>query len=313
MKKGVKMKKYFVLVFFILIIFLAGCSKSPTTPPTATFKGGIEGLGVSFVNLAPPTEFSQSSLVKAKVLIKNKGETRVETGNARVKLFGVTLENFGLQNVYKSNLAPIEGKGELTADGGEQEVELGQIKYNKQIINQESFTLLAKLCYPYQTIAKTDVCLQSLLTKESGGSVCDIAGEKITSGSVSGAPIQVTSITEQTRGEDQIRFDIKIENKGKGKVYLAGSKCEDLDKDDLRFENKNKIKVKIESPLNVICGFRSGQQGNEGIVVLDDKNVATLSCWKNVEDPVVDKLHLKLDYVYLEQTSKDIRILQSRK
>jgi|SRR3989344_2995694 len=311
-KRNVK-RKYFFLMFLILIVLITGCQtdKNPTTD--GPFTGGTSGVELSFVNLAPPSEFSQTDQVKVKVLLKNKGETRIGVGNAKARLFGVNLESFGLPNVYKSNLGNIEAAGEFTAEGGEQEIDFGKINYKLQIINQETFSLSARLCYPYQTIMKTDACIQSSTTQQTQGEVCSLAGEKIGKGGVSSAPVQITSLTEQYRGIDQVRFDIKIENKGKGQVYSIDAKCEDLDKDELRFENKNKVKVKIKNPVNVKCGFRSGEQSNEGTITLDETGLAILSCWKDVEEPVVEKLDVQLDYLYREQVTKQIKILQSRR
>ena len=179
--KNKVIKNYIILMFLFLIIVLAGCTKKEQ-PGTGIFKGGIEGVSISFVNLAPPSSFSQDTSPKVKILLKNKGETKVQTGNAKVRIFGITHENFGLPNTYKTTLGPLEPAGEFTKEGGEQEVDLGNIKYKLSIINQETFTLRARLCYPYQTIAKTDVCVQSLITQESRGEVCSLIGEKIKSG-----------------------------------------------------------------------------------------------------------------------------------
>src|SRR3989344_4479483 len=275
------MKKYFIFIFLSLLLALSGC-KQQDTGSTGTFIGGTDGVSVEFVNLAPSSQFNQNDSVRVKVLLKNKGETRVATG-------------------------------EFTSDGGEQEVELGTIKYKLPVINSEDYTLRARLCYPYQTKALVDVCIKSTLSQESGEEICNIGGEKVVSGSVSSAPVQITSITEQTRGSDQIRFDVVIENKGVGEVYPVNSKCEDLDNEIKRVENRNKINVKVNSPVGVVCSFRSGEPGAEGIITLDSTRKDTLSCWKNVEETVVDKLSLTLSYVYRDQITKQITIYQSRR
>jgi hypothetical protein len=312
------MKKYFILIFFSLLLMISSCTTTDTTKK-GTFLGGAEGVSISFVNLAPSSQFSQNDSVKIKVLLKNKGETKVATGNTKARIFGITLENFGLVKEYKSNLGPLEAQGEFTKEGGQQEIDLGTIKYKLPIINSEDYTLRARLCYPYQTKASVDVCIKSSLSQESGEQICDTAGEKVTSGSVSGAPIQITSITEQTRGSDQVRFDINIENKGVGEVYPVDTKCEDID-DDFgqenqikRVENKGKINVKINSPIGVVCSFRSGEPSSEGIITLDSAGKETLSCWKSVEETVVDKLSITLSYIYRDQTTKQITIYQSRR
>ncbi len=316
MNRGVLMKYYSLFLALVLIIILSGasgCQTTTTTPKTGTFIGGTDGVSVSFVNLAPPSSFTQTDSARLKVLLTNKGETPIQTGNAKVRIFGITVANFGLTDAYKSTLGPLEAEGEFTATGGEQEIDFGQIHYTPDIINQETFTIRARLCYPYQTIAKTDVCIQSLITQESQGEICTLTDEKVVEGSVSAAPIQITSILEQTRGNDQVRFDIKIENKGTGELFSIEDKCEDLDDDFIRFDSKNKIKVKIRSPIDVKCGFRTGEPSSEGVVTLDETGVATLSCWKNVDEPVVDKLDIQLDYLYRDQVTKDITIFQSTK
>ena len=69
------MKKYFILIFLILLIFIAGCKQKQDTSK-GTFIGGIKGLSVELVNLAPPSQFNQNDSVKLKVLVKNKGENK---------------------------------------------------------------------------------------------------------------------------------------------------------------------------------------------------------------------------------------------
>ncbi len=306
------MKKYFAIIFLSLLLIISGC-KQQDTGKKGAFIGGTDGVSIDFVNLAPPTQFSQNDSVKVKVLLKNKGESKVVTGNAKARIFGVELTNFGLTPTYRGTLGPLEAQGEFTKEGGEQEIDFGNIIYRQAIINSEEFTLRARLCYPYQTKASVDVCLKSSLSQESGEQICDINTEKITSGSVSSAPIQITSIKEQTRGTDQIRFDIMIENKGKGEVYPVSSKCEDLDDEIKRVENKNKINVKVNSPVGVVCSFRSGEPSSEGLITLDTTGKDTLSCWKTIEETVVDKLSLTLSYIYRDQTTKQITIFQSRR
>ena len=139
-KRNIK-KKYFFLMFLVSIVLITGCTSNNDPTSEGPFTGGTSGLEISFVNLAPPSEFSQTDQVK------------------------VNLESFGLPNIYKSNTGKIEAAGEFTAEGGEQEIDFGNINYKLQIINQETFSLSARLCYPYQTIMKTDACIQSSTTQ----------------------------------------------------------------------------------------------------------------------------------------------------
>lgn len=303
------MNKYGIIIFLSLIVFLAGC-KQQVTETEGPFIGGKEGLSIEFVNLAPPSQFNQNEAVSAKVLVRNNGENVVAAGNAKARIYGVNLANFGLTDKYFSTSGTLQAKGEFTAEGGEQEIDFGEIKYNLPIVNSEDFTLRARLCYPYQTKAQVDVCIKSQLSAESGEAVCNLESEKITTGSISAAPIQITSITEQTRGSDQVRFDILIENKGTGQVFAKDATCEDLDDDFKRGKSKDKVHVKINSPTDIICSFRLGEPSGEGIITLENAK-ETLSCWKNVEDTYVDKLSITLSYMYRDSTSKEITIFQT--
>ena len=120
------MKKYLILISLSLLLILSGC-KQTDTGATGTFLGGTEGVSISFVNLAPPSQFSQNDSVKIKVLLKNKGETKIATGNAKARIFGVELSNFGLTPQYRGTLGPLEAQGEFTKEGGQQEIDFGNI------------------------------------------------------------------------------------------------------------------------------------------------------------------------------------------
>jgi len=179
------------------------------------------------------------------------------------------------------------------------------------VTNSEDFTFRARVCYPYQTRVLSNVCIASALALESNADVaCNIEGEKIKSGDVSAGPIQVTSVTEETRGSDQIRFDLKIENKDTGEVFNPAITCEELENDVVKLSNENKVKIEIINPLGISCDFKDKEPSNEGVVELK-MGKAELSCWMDVNDePYVDKLNLKLDYVYRDDTLTSVRIFE---
>ena len=129
-------------------------------------------------------------------------------------------------------------------------------------------------------------------------------------GDVSSAPITISSLKEQTRGGQQVRFDLVIENKGGGEVYNPSVSCEELDEEMFRLSNGNKVKLEIVNPVNVKCDFKDKEPENSGIVELK-MGKATVSCWLDVNDePYADRLSLKLDYMYRDDTSTNIRIFE---
>ena len=75
MNRGVLMRNYILFLTLVLIIIISGCQTTTNTPPTGTFIGGVEGVGISFVNLAPPSQFTQNDNVRLKVLLMMPAES----------------------------------------------------------------------------------------------------------------------------------------------------------------------------------------------------------------------------------------------
>ena len=302
----------FSFAFLFTVLFIAGCQGGDSNSGgLGTFMGGVEGVSVQFVDLAPPKTFDEDDSVSVKVMLKNKGEFDLVSGSAKARIFGVNLDNFGLTREYKGTSGSLRGVGEFNTEGGQAEIDFGNALYALPVINSEDFTFRARVCYPYQTRILSDVCIASALALESNADIaCDVAGDKIQTGDVSGAPIQVTSITEQTRGSNQVRFDLVIENNGKGEVFNPGVDCETLEADVSRLSNQDKVMLEIINPTGIVCDFKDKEPSSSGIVELKTGK-ATISCWMDVNDePYVDRLSLKLDYLYRTDTSTPVRIFQ---
>ena len=303
--------KRLVMGLLILGLFLAGCTDGDDEDTKdGVFFGGVEGVSIEFVDIAPPTQFDQDDSVSVKAVLSNKGEFDITAGNAVARLFGLSLDNFGLDSSYVPTEGGLRGKSELSIEGGQQEVDFGNLEYSLPVVNSQDFTLRARVCYPYQTEALVDVCLKSSLAAEAGDSICDISGEKVTTSSISSAPIKITSITERARGSDQIRFDVTIENQGSGEVFSPDSVCADLDDPLTKREQEDRIMFEVVNPLGVECDFRKGDPSNKGEIELN-AGQEVLTCWKSVEDTVEDKLNIKLNYIYRDATSTQITIFES--
>jgi len=306
------MKKYFIIIFLIGLIAFAGCAKEEEdTTLTDAFYGGTDGVSIEFKKIAPPEQFDQGEEVPVTVILKNAGEYDVVSGNAKAKIFGIKTETFNLPDEYKGTTGILRGKGELITEGGEREIDFGNLRYDEEVINSRVTKMMARVCYPYQTKTDIPICIKSSISEEVGESVCEIDGEKVKDGTVSSAPIQITSITQKTRGNDQIKFDIKIENQGMGKVYSNDISCEELEEDyQTESRNKDKAFLEIINPSDVTCGFRSGEESSSGIIELDNKE-RIISCWMEVEDTYTDTLRLTLSYMYTDTTQKEITIYQN--
>ena len=301
------MKKYFIIfILTLLAVVLTGCAEEEEEK-TTSFYGGTEGVSVEFKKISPPDKFNQGEEIPIAVILKNSGEHNIVSGNAMAEIYGINLELFNIPKGYKGTTGELRGKGELRAEGGEREIDFGNLRYDEEVINSRETIIRARTCYPYQTKTDIPICIKSSLSEEAGESVCNVAGEKVTEGTVSSAPIQVTSITEKTRGSNQVVFDIKIENQGTGRVYSNDASCEELGDSTINLNKKEKILLEIINPTDVKCGFRSGEDSNKGIIELDN-NEETISCWMEAEDTYTDTLRLTLSYKYTDTTSKQVTI-----
>ena len=305
------MNKNYLFLGLLISLLIVGCQTGTESTGTGTFKGGNDGVSIKFVDLAPPKTFDEENSVSVKVLLNNKGEYDLVSGSAKARIFGVNLDNFGLVREYKGTPGSLRGVGEFNLEGGQAEIDFGSAKYALPITNSEDFTFRARVCYPYQTRVLSDVCVASALALESNTNVaCDVSGEKLKTGDASAGPVQVTSITQQTRGSNQIRFDVNIEDKGKGSSFNPSSSCEALEDDVAKISNENKVRIEVVNPTGVICDFKDREPSNSGIIELK-LGKGIISCWMNVNDqPYVDKLSVKLDYLYREDTSTAVRIFE---
>lgn len=304
------MNKNYIILFLILVIFISGC-KQATDKTEGPFKGGNSGVDISFVEGTPPSNFNQDQTVPVKVSVKNNGEHDLATGVVKAKLFGVILDNFGLTSSYKAAEGNLRGISEFITEGAEREINLGNMHYNLDVVNFKTFNLRAQVCYPYQTKSHITTCVSSTQIKETGKEICSTEGEKVTKGSVSSAPVQITSLKEQVRGSDQIVYDITIENKGNGIIYDTTITCEQLEDAVQRGTAQSIVKLEV-LPADIRCGFLEGE-GNKGEVKLIS-NKKTLSCIQTIKDTTSSAeqdISITLDYMYVSDTSKEIKIFET--
>jgi len=302
------MKKYVIIGFLALLLVLSGCQKEDEGK-TSTFYGGTDGVSIEFKDAAPPDQFNQGEEIPVSVVLKNSGEYDIVSGNAEAEIYGINLETFNLPKGYKSATGILRGKGEFNLEGGEREIDFGNLKYDEEVINSRDTIIRARVCYPYQTRTDIPICVKSSTSEEVGEAVCSIEGEKMAEGTVSSAPIQIISVTEKTRGSNQVRFDIKVENKGVGKVYSNELSCDSLEDYQVESGSKDKILLEVINPTGVVCGFRSGEDSNKGIIELDN-GIETVSCWMEADDTYTDTLRLTLSYMYTDTTSKEVTIFE---
>ena len=315
------MKKLLFIIFVTSLLILSACnSEKKGKTPQVGFIGGTSGL-VSTMNIVSSKQNevldNNGEPFQITVNLKNKGEHKINSNEILTTLTGVDLNTFQIA----------EPEGVLT---NQDELEKSRVEAGKLLPPAETTlsyeanykfdepadkiqNIGVNICYKYETVGSADACLRREVTKPSSESQCKI--EEIKKVGNSGAPVQITSLTQRPSGKNKLSLNLQIENLGKGRVYatnfLSKGKC--LDIDDIN--SKNKINIKIEFPEKnppIQCGKLNN--GNEGTITMYD-NKATLSCsidTTNIQETTFTKsLLTTLNYVYKDSVTGKITIRNS--
>jgi hypothetical protein len=305
------MKKLLFVVLLLALVFIAGCKEK--APEDGPFLGGSSGVSIAFQEGAPISEFVVSDSIPIKVVLKNSGENDIESGKTEVKLYGLAMQEYGLDETYKPVTQNIIGlQKNVVEEGGEAVVDMGILKYTGVYSNSLEPVLRAKVCYQYQTKSTITACATSREVIEAGGeSICMVDGEKISSTKVSSSPIQITSFLEQLNGKDSVTFRIDIENKGLGELYKEDSTCSSLDIPITKSDSQDKVKF-IVTTEDITCTTYEGTQSNKGYVKLE-AGKKTLICTMKVQNAGSNyerQVNVELDFKYTESISKQLKILE---
>lgn len=221
-------KKIFPLgnIFFLLLIVItaAGCRSSGgnTSKNTGDIRVGSDGIVVSFVPNNPPPVINVNGKEPINVLLQltNKGAFPPDGNRVGELQMAVYLSGFDINIMYptKDLIAPraLEGKSSINPIGGTDIASFeGEIDGNNLFADKYDVTLLATICYDYETLAASQVCIDpepySTINQKK---VCQVGGLTLTN---QGAPIAITKIDEETLST-KTRFRIAIKNVGGGDV-----------------------------------------------------------------------------------------------
>ncbi len=305
------MRKYLLVVAFLFTLLIVGCTEQDVEENESPYIGGFAGMSIAFDPTAPLAEFTQDDVVDVKVNLVNKGEYAIPADSIKVKLYGLSPEEF---NTLSFDYANVPGglfaaEKDIFDEGGQVSVDMGQIDYNGLISNYIERELYAKVCYPYETKSSVETCITSRRTEEAGNDVCDYTGEKIKDGFVSGGPVQITSFTQEPRGVNQMVFKINLQNQGFGEAFSKDAECGTYETAVGKLQNEGKIFVKL-APVNILCSFSDGQF-NEGFITLEGNAEKVLVCTMDVpeDSQYVQTVEVAANYNYVDSTSTNIKIL----
>jgi hypothetical protein len=298
-----------ITVLIAVLVLIVGCSgDAPAATPSQgnAFIGGTEGIIASFEPLSVKEEgiftIFDSEDFPLEILLRNIGEENVGPNNVSLRLLGPAQNDFvNITSFFLNNSDDIEKISEFNPDGGEEIVTFTPNKNAMFVGDVTGFVDInwnVEYAYNYKThVIVNDVCFKGDPTEDK---VCETDEPK--SFSVSAAPIQVTSVEQDTAGRGVMVVRINVNNAGPGNSALPGKKF------DHRFA---KLSFTVDDPETWECK----SSGREGEARMSVDNSASIVCRLREplqeEDLFTKNVRLTLDYTYKQLVQEKLRIKES--
>ncbi len=294
-------------LFFLVSILLFGCQPQDQQPQLSIFKGGLEGLKASFEPLGIQEEgvytIYDTEDFPLEVLLKNKGEQEISAGKVTLRLLGPAKEDFqGIPQWTLTNKGTIDKVSEFNPEGGEEVVSFtpgsGNLAtYQRDVTGYTDIAWNVEFAYEYKTHLIVDaVCFKGDITDPK---VCNVKGTKAFA--VSGAPITVTAVEQDTAGKGIILLKVNVENKGTGSAALLGKEF------DQRFDQ---IGYTIAEPTKWECKS-GGREGEARFVGKTAQLICKLKQPLQEEELYTKTVELTLQYQYKDLIMEKLRVKES--
>lgn len=303
------MKKIFMVLAVVFVLFLAGCESDETPTSETPFLEGTTGFLISFLEDAPPQEVYDGGVFPFEVVVKlkNDGEWGVAADDVLVTISGIDPTEFGLQPVDlvkhpDENLEATykDAEGNLV-EGTSTYVSFPGFNYQGQITGNFPLPIRADVCYRYGTEAVSKLCIKKDLTDTSERSLCIVTEEKQVFSSR--APLQITSVKESVRGKDMVGITFKIEHKGNGEIFQQGSDC---DTTGIVFENKVWVEVDSKIPGTKCTGLNEGTDTTGYITIYGGERTITCTIPADSPSDYEKAIDINLIYDYREDMTTQL-------
>ena len=229
------MKRYVLGILLVVALIAAGCGPQDTEPDLSqTYIGGNQGLALSFAQGMPPAEVFDDGQMEFSIgiMIENVGESSIGVNTPNpfgfIEVIGISPNRFGKN--AQDELIVTWREADLTLarsqrgfDGnifpGETSlVEIPGLSYTSDRTGNAEYTIRANVCYEYRSEAQGQICIKdNVLERAADDTICTLSGNKPLA--TSGAPVQVTQLSQNPAGADRIQVTFRIENIGGGMVF----------------------------------------------------------------------------------------------
>lgn len=296
----------FLMVLLISVIFITSCGTEEKVQSKGVFIGGTSGIVASFEPLSVKEEglytLFDTEDFPLEILLKNVGEETLAPGKATLRLLGPAQQDFeNIPNWEVKSTQTIEKISEFNPSGGEEIISFTpqSAKYKNKVTGYTDINWNLEYWYDYKTyLIINDVCFKGDITDEK---VCKV--KEARTYSVSGAPITINSVNEDSAGKGVIMLRIALSNAGKGKSTIVGKSFDD------RFDQ---VSFVTDEPAVWEC--KSGGRENEARLI--DGKAEIICRLKNPlkeEDVYQRTVRLTFGYTYKDLVQEKLRVKESIK
>ncbi|MCF7866663.1 hypothetical protein K9M18_04490, partial [Candidatus Woesearchaeota archaeon] len=197
------MKKIILVLMLIVMLSFSACNNNNAeTGVTNTYIGGSEGIKMEFAPDAPPATTADGEQQNFNIVVQlsNKGESDVETKDAKVTIKGFLPEAFG-KTKADLEINPDEKieKRIRTPDGTiieppYIEAIVEDLEYQNKEPGNINLPIRAEICYLYETNVATKLCIKEDMLKQEDDDICEINSNRDVSSS--GAPVQISKVSQ---------------------------------------------------------------------------------------------------------------------
>src|SRR3989338_2630606 len=262
-------KTLLIIILIIGLLLLTSCQGGKKKQEkTGSFIGGTQGVIARFEPLGVEEKgiysIFDTETFPIEVTLMNKGEYELQPNDVTVELQGPSPSEFrGIANWKKNNVDVINKISELVKEGGEETITFAdEARYTSAVRGVTERNWFANIEYNYKTFAIVpEVCLKFDLRDKR---VCNVQEKKAFD--VSGAPITIESVEEDTAGRGIMALKFSVKNVAGGKVTLPSSNFEVTDKlayslDDPGWECKsggrtNEARL-LDGKADVVCRLKN--------------------------------------------------------
>ena len=234
MLKSILFKNNFSIIGIALLLLITACTiQTTTTSKDVNLHVGFNGLTMELLKNTPPQKVFEDEVFPVIIKVRNIGAFSLDKNDKAILSLGVEkdytnkvelLAGGKIESINENTgTFNLEGRSNINIKG-EEEV----ISYNIRagIVDPQSevhsSTVIATLCYPYETKLSSTVCIDTDVSNLiPGKKVCNVQDIVFDNGQ--GAPVAVTKVEPnmlpQIDGQNIVpQFLIFLENKGTGTV-----------------------------------------------------------------------------------------------